>query len=69
MSYINQTSIIIKMGVGVLSGGAEVPFSLRNPRVVGSSLSCALAVTGCFPSVYPLSKAMVCSAQSMGHCT
>ena len=44
-------------------------YSTRNPRVVGSSLSCAMAVTGHFPSVYPLSKAMVCSAQSMGHCT
>ena len=37
----------------------------------GSSLSCALAVTGrtLSESITELSKAMVCGALSMGHCT
>ena len=49
-----------------------VPFSLRNLKVVGSSLSGALAVTGHFPQctlITGLSKAMVCGALSLGHCT
>ena len=46
-------------------------FSLRNLRVVGSSLSGALAVTGRFPkcTITGLSKAMACGALSLGHCT
>ena len=50
-------------------GGALVPFSLRNLRVVVSNLSGALAVAGRSPSVpfTGLSKAMVCGALSLGH--
>ena len=49
--------------------GARVQFSLHNPKVVGSSLSCALAATGCplSVSITELSKAMVCAVYGTLH--
>ena len=60
----------IKTNVGRPSG-TWVAFSLHIQQIVGSSLSGALAATGRPFSVFitELSKAMVCGALSMGHCT
>ena len=52
-------------------GGVGVAFSPRSQQIVGSSLSDALVVLirSLSVTITELSKAMVCGALSMGHCT
>ena len=52
-------------------GGVGVAFSPRSQQMVGSSLSGALAALGRSLSVTisEISKARVCGALSVGHCT